>query len=348
MSSSARVSWLAPAWERVRAADLGLAVARGSAFFFGVFSLASAVVLVRGAQATEDAWWIDLHFLPAWTAAAFALLTALLLLAWGVRPGSGSARRVATAAACVLVTVVACVNAVGFYAAWAGGRIAPWLPFPSSLLIAALFGWLARYVWRRPQGETVPRGNLLAAGAVVLLVVTVFPLVQIAFFGSTDYRRPADVAVVFGAKVNADGSLSTTLEDRVRTAADLYRSGEVRLLIMSGAVGETGLDEPTAMRDRALALGVPASAILLDHGGSNTDATVDDTASIFRRMHLSRVLAVSQFYHLPRIKMAYRAAGLDVQTVPAAPSRYIIETPWLVLREIPGFWTYWARAIFGT
>jgi hypothetical protein len=34
--------------------------------------------------------------------------------------------------------------------------------------------------------------------------------------------------------------------------------------------------------------------------------------------------------------------------VPATTSRWIPETPLLVLREIGGFWVYWARGLFST
>jgi uncharacterized SAM-binding protein YcdF (DUF218 family) len=113
---------------------------------------------------------------------------------------------------------------------------------------------------------------------------------------------------------------------------------------MSGGVGESGVDEAVAMKRRAVELGVPAEVILLDQDGVNTDATVANTTRLLQQHGLSRVLVVSQFYHLPRIKMAYRAAGWHVRTVPAEGGRPIAKTPLFVLREIPGFWVYWARA----
>ena len=134
------------------------------------------------------------------------------------------------------------------------------------------------------------------------------------FFGHTDYRRKADVIVVFGARAHADGSPSGVLSDRVTTACQLYRDGLADMLIFSGGPGDGDIDEPHAMRRLAMKLGVPDSAIRLDSAGLNTDATVGNTEVLFRQLHVSRVLAVSNFYHLPRIKMAYRQAGWDVYT----------------------------------
>ena len=58
---------------------------------------------------------------------------------------------------------------------------------------------------------------------------------------------------------------------------------------------------------------------------------------------LDRILAVSQFYHLPRIKLAYARAGVDAWTVPARTS--ITRTTAIVSREIPAFWLYYLRAV---
>jgi vancomycin permeability regulator SanA len=172
-----------------------------------------------------------------------------------------------------------------------------------------------------------------------------FPLLQIAFFGTTDYRRASDAAVVLGARVYDNGVLSTALEDRVRTGADLYKAGLVPRLVMSGGVGANGIDEAVAMKRRAVELGVPPSVISIDSLGVDTDATVANTTAALPELGARRVLVVSQFWHLPRIKLAYRSAGWDVATVPATESDPIWPTPYLIAREIPAFWQYWARSL---
>ena len=74
-------------------------------------------------------------------------------------------------------------------------------------------------------------------------------------FGVAD-SPSRDVALVFGAGVRPDGSLTAPLEDRVLTAVSLYRSGKVRKLLMSGDNGRDSYDEPTAMMEYAVAHGV--------------------------------------------------------------------------------------------
>jgi uncharacterized SAM-binding protein YcdF (DUF218 family) len=178
---------------------------------------------------------------------------------------------------------------------------------------------------------------------VSLVFVIGLPLLQMAFFGTTDYRRPADAIVVFGARVRDDGTPSLTLANRVTTASELYRDGLAETVVMTGGIEPSGVDETVVMRDLAVQLGVPSGAIILDPGGRNTNASVANTIGIFRDHGLHRILAVSQFYHLPRIKLAYARAGLDAWTVPARTS--ITRTAAIVAREIPAFWLYYLRAI---
>jgi uncharacterized SAM-binding protein YcdF (DUF218 family) len=98
------------------------------------------------------------------------------------------------------------------------------------------------------------------------------------------------------------------------------------------------------MRDLAMSFGVPASAIELDPNGVNTDATVRDTVPLLRTAGDRQVAVVSDFFHLPRVKLAYQRLGYDVVTVPSRAHR-IPQTTQLVLREIPAFWVYYLRAV---
>jgi len=323
---------------------LGLALARGAALFFGLYSLANALATVRSANPSEDIWWIDLGVLPQPAAVAIGLACAALLVAFGLLPRMASWRRWLTAAACVVLGAVALINVTAFYRLWGARRFVPGVPVPLSLLIAFAFTLLGWRVWRlRTTGRTGVAG-LGAALAAAILITAMFPLAQIAFFGTSDYSAKADAVVIFGARVDADGRLSTSLADRLTRGIELYRRGVVGKLVMSGGVGASGVDETLAMRAAAEKAGVPSHDILLDHKGVDTDATVRNTQRIFHDNHITSVLAVSQFYHLPRIKLAYRAAGRDVRTVPASTSLPIVQTPLFIAREVPAFWLYWGRA----
>jgi vancomycin permeability regulator SanA len=182
------------------------------------------------------------------------------------------------------------------------------------------------------------------SGRIALLVLIwlgLFPLLQTLCFGKTDYRRPADVAVVFGARAYANGQPSDALADRVRTACHLYRQGIVRKLLFSGGPGDGPIHETEAMRLMAVSLGVSDSDILMDRAGLNTEQTVVNTTSMVSKMSARRVLAVSHFYHLPRIKMAYQRHGWEVYTVPAREKYFLKQIPYSMAREVAAFWEYY-------
>src|SRR3954466_2351244 len=59
----------------------------------------------------------------------------------------------------------------------------------------------------------------------------------------------AQVAIVPGALVNADGQMSGMLADRVSQARALWRAGKVNRLLGSGDHGDWAYDEADTMRD---------------------------------------------------------------------------------------------------
>jgi uncharacterized SAM-binding protein YcdF (DUF218 family) len=322
--------------------DVWFAV-RVLAFCFGVCVVVNVFASLRtGFDA--NLWWIDLRFLAA---AGRSILTALLgalLIAAAVRPGMDRPRRIVTLAVILLFAMVALIDAIRFWTLLADDSIRAASPVPVSVVVALVLGVVA-WALRRPRPE--PRSSRLAlAGAVALAFLVGAPLLQIVSFGTTDYRRPADAIVVFGAKVRDDGTASIVLRERVKRASELYRAGLAGTVVMTGGIEPTGFDEAVVMRDLAVTQGVPAEVIVLDRLGVTTDASVERTAEILRERGLSTVLAVSQPYHLPRIKLAYATAGLDVWTVPA-DVRLVPDTVRLVAREIPAFWLYYLRAVAG-
>jgi uncharacterized SAM-binding protein YcdF (DUF218 family) len=218
-------------------------------------------------------------------------------------------------------------NAIRFYVVLARGEISSSLPVPLSLLIAAALATILAAHFRPPQD------NCSAFAIAFLAAGLLFPLAQISLFGMTDYRRPADLIVVFGAKAYPNGVASPTLADRVRTGCELYRAGLAPRLLFSGGPGE-----PEAMQRLARTLGVPDAAVIRDPLGVNTESTVRNTMPLAAR----RILAVSHFYHLPRIKMTYQRYGVDVYTVPSIDT-VPWQMPFNLVREDVAFWAYYLR-----
>jgi uncharacterized SAM-binding protein YcdF (DUF218 family) len=161
------------------------------------------------------------------------------------------------------------------------------------------------------------------------------------FLGLTDYKRPVDAILVLGARAYADGTASDALADRIIAACSLYQEGLAPRMILSGGPGDGEFTEPDVMKRFALDCGVPEENITLDPQGINTQATVENTMALLEKFNIKRVLVVSHFYHLPRIKMAFQREGLEVYTSPAPQRRVLLGLPFFLVREVAALWFYY-------
>lgn len=125
-------------------------------------------------------------------------------------------------------------------------------------------------------------------------------------------QRP--VAIIFGAQVYPSGRLSAMLADRVTVGAELYKTGKVQALLLTGDNSEATYNEPEAMRQFALSLGVPASAIVLDYAGFRTYDSCYRARDIFQ---VESAVLVSQDFHLDRALLVCNALGIDSVAVAA-------------------------------
>lgn len=139
----------------------------------------------------------------------------------------------------------------------------------------------------------------------------------------------ADVALVLGAGLRSDGTPSEYLRYRLDDAAALFRAGRVKVLLVSGDNRTTEHDEPTAMRDYLVAKGVPGAKIVRDFAGQDTYDSCVRAKDIFG---VSRLIVVTQQFHLARAVFLCRQVGIDADGV-ADPHPLVRNTP--AVREVP-------------
>jgi vancomycin permeability regulator SanA len=119
---------------------------------------------------------------------------------------------------------------------------------------------------------------------------------------------PQRVAIIFGAGVRPDGSLTWMLADRVQMGVTLYQQGMVDKLLMTGDNSSTNYDEVTAMKRYAVEAGVHAEDITLDYAGFSTYESCYRARAIFG---VAQAVLVTQAYHLPRSVYTCRHLGVD-------------------------------------
>ncbi len=127
------------------------------------------------------------------------------------------------------------------------------------------------------------------------------------------------VAIVFGAGLWRNGTPTPVLADRVTEAANLYFAGKVEKLLMSGDNRFVDYNEPEAMRQLALKLGVPNDAIVLDYAGRRTYDTCYRAKAIFK---VDQAILVTQAFHMPRALYLCNLLGVDSIGVEANQRTY--------------------------
>jgi vancomycin permeability regulator SanA len=342
------------------------AVARGWGLFIALFTLLNLLLQWLTPGFDPNQWWINFRPLWNWVATAFLLGAATVLLGYAFFPKMSPLRRRITLSFCELMGLLALWNAAHYF--WLLGQHSiyhgSWFPFSLLVAIALVVVW--RGVAARQQA--VGGSALLAMAVAFVCAVVAFPLGQMACFGTTDYRRQADAIVVLGAGVDARGNPSNALRDRVDLAVELYheqldRKQPPPLIIFSGAQGgDEGANEATVMFNLARKAGIPGHDLDVDLAGSNTAFTIEHTAAKFNRLardldlvnkkRALRVLVVSHFFHLPRIKMAYQRQEAmtlpqvhwQIFTVPVPQP--LQREPYFILREVAAQWTYYCRSLF--
>ncbi len=164
---------------------------------------------------------------------------------------------------------------------------------------------------------------VLGFAALLFLLMPRFVLLLYAAprtFTIEEARR-APVAIVFGAGLYRDGSAGPVLRDRVETAVLLYKADAVDKLLMSGDNRFPEHNEPEAMRQYALDLGVPDEDIVLDYAGRRTYDTCYRGHEIFQ---VESAILVTQHFHMARALFLCNTFGIDATGV-EADNRYFLK-----------------------
>lgn len=182
---------------------------------------------------------------------------------------------------------------------------------------------------------------------VLLLLAAVGALVL--FFGVTGSRivgaagespnQKADVIVVFGAAEYV-GRPSPVYRARLDHAYELFQKGWAPLVITTGgAAQDPDFSEGGVGRDYLLRRGVPEGALIAETQGSDTAQSAARVANIMRVNGMHRCIAVSDAYHVFRIRALLERAGIEVEVAPRPESRphSLRERFWAVMREAASY-----------
>ncbi|WP_291066818.1 MULTISPECIES: SanA/YdcF family protein [unclassified Empedobacter] len=162
-------------------------------------------------------------------------------------------------------------------------------------------------------GRFVMRKSMFVVGLIAVFTLIVALIIQVFtsyYIYNYQGNIPSNyrVAVVFGAKVQANGQPTRFLKDRLDAAIRLYKEDQVDVILLSGEKLHEDFNEIDVMEKYLLDRGVKIEDTYLDGAGLDTYSTIYRTKNIYQ---FDKVILISQSYHLKRALFLGKVFGLD-------------------------------------
>lgn len=190
-----------------------------------------------------------------------------------------------------------------------------------------IIGLLAMYsLWTKSPSRR--RRALVALLSLFLLFTNRWIVSQCAYAWETghlrpqDIRRPYEVGILLGGYVDfmsnaPDSILSLQRGNRLLTALDLYKTGKVRRLLLSGGSGRLLGTEPVearVVRGYLHRLGVPDSAIMVEDNSRNTYENARYSKALLDSLlPNAHCLLITSAWHMRRAEGCFVKAGVSCQ-----------------------------------
>lgn len=163
--------------------------------------------------------------------------------------------------------------------------------------------------------------RLLLIGLLAVLAYTAVVYFRIVRQSEKDESRSADAIVVFGAAEYV-GRPSPVFKARLDHAADLYRKGLAPVVITTGGAGaDPKFNEGAVGREYLKSLGIPDDHLIAETQSTDTAESARRVSTIMHANHMNTCLAVSDGYHIFRIKQMLAREGVTAYGAPRPNSK---------------------------
>jgi uncharacterized SAM-binding protein YcdF (DUF218 family) len=175
-----------------------------------------------------------------------------------------------------------------------------------------------------PSAKRVSRKTWLFAVAIpgtVLAIVFAFLAHSVVHDAREQQLQPADAIVIFGA-AEYDGRPSPVFRARLDHGYDLFRKALAPMVITTGgAAADPNFSEGGVGHDYLMRRGIPEMALIAETQASDTFESAQRVGVIMHANHMKSCIAVSDAYHVFRIRKMLEHEGLRVYVSPRADSR---------------------------
>jgi uncharacterized SAM-binding protein YcdF (DUF218 family) len=182
--------------------------------------------------------------------------------------------------------------------------------------------------------------RLLLAALAVLIAFFVITEIRIIHSASLQETHPADAIVVFGA-AEYSGHPSPVLKARLDHALTLFHRGLAPVVITTGgAASDPTYSEGGVGEDYLMRRGVPERSLIAETQGRDTSESAVRIAVIMHANGLHSCIAVSDAYHVFRIRKLLEHEGIGPVYVAPRPDsrpRGLMQRTVAVMREATSY-----------
>jgi uncharacterized SAM-binding protein YcdF (DUF218 family) len=195
---------------------------------------------------------------------------------------------------------------------------------------------------QHPLGRWWPHLLIALVLAAAMLFLTVIAI-EVIHTASFQQLHRADAIVVFGA-AEYSGRPSPVLRARLDHALDVFHRGIAPVIITTGgAAADPSFSEGGVGRDYLMRHGVPERSLIAETQGRDTSESAVRVAVIMHANGLHSCIAVSDAYHVFRIRKLLEHQGIGpVYVAPRPDSRPhgLVQRITAVLRESASYFLW--------
>ena len=129
-------------------------------------------------------------------------------------------------------------------------------------------------------------------------------------YSDVSYVPKERVGILLGCNRLAPGGVNLFYLNRIKATVELYNSGKIERVLISGDHGREGYNEPEDMKYNLMQAGIPEAHITLDYAGFST---LDSMIRAHKVFQLESFTVISQSFHCERAIFIAKGQGIKVQ-----------------------------------
>ncbi len=185
---------------------------------------------------------------------------------------------------------------------------------------------------------------------LLIMIIIVFTFFYGRFLSASELAesdgKKYDVGVVLGAAVWSNNKPSPIFRGRILKADELYKSGRIKKIQLTGSNAPGEISEAVAARNLLLEQGIPQRALLMEANTTTTAAQIIFIKNILQKKHrINNIIIITDDFHLKRVMEMCKFYNVNAKGAASGLELNWRKLLYYRLRETMGLLIFWLFAI---